>query len=52
MLVADGWAGARDLIAAFAEAGLSKFVVRPATAEGSLEDFVDGFNRELAPLQT
>ena len=51
-LVADGWAGARDLIASFADAGLSKFVVRPATAPESLEDFVAGFTRELAPLQT
>ena len=51
-LVADGWAGARELIASFAEAGLSKFVVRPATAPESLEDFVAGFTRELAPLQT
>ena len=51
-LVADGWAGARDLIASFADAGLSKFVVRPATATEPLEDFVAGFTRELAPLQT
>jgi len=29
-MVADGWAGARDLISAFADAGLSKFVVRPS----------------------
>ena len=49
-LVADGWAGARDLIAGYAEAGLSKFVVRPAT--GSLESFIDGFASELMPLQT
>jgi len=51
-LVADGWAGARELISAFAEAGLSKFVVRPAAASESLAGFVDGFTRELAPLQT
>ena len=49
-LVADGWAGAKDLIAGYAEAGLSKFVVRPAT--GPLESFIDGFARELIPLQT
>ena len=30
-LVADGWAGARDMISALIDAGLSKFVVRPAT---------------------
>ena len=51
-LVANGWAGARDLIASFAGAGLSKFVVRPATAPESLEDFVTGLTSELMPLQT
>ena len=54
-LVADGWAGARDLIARYVEAGLSKFVVRQASrASGSesLASFVDGFARELMPLQT
>ena len=51
-LVADGWAGARQMISALVEAGLSKFVVRPATQAGSIEDFVAGFARELMPLQT
>ncbi len=66
-LIADGWAGARDRISAFADAGLSKFVVRPAApaspaapaapaaptaATQSFEDFVEGFTRELMPLQT
>jgi len=51
-LVADGWAGARTLISAFTDAGLSKFVVRPATATQSLEDFIAGFTAELMPLQT
>jgi probable F420-dependent oxidoreductase len=51
-LIADGWAGARSLISAFAEAGLSKFVVRPAAAGMSLEDFIAGFTAELMPLQT
>lgn len=51
-LVADGWAGARALISSFAEAGLSKFVVRPATPPGSFEEFVAGFAAELMPLQT
>lgn len=51
-LVADGWAGARRLISAFTDAGLSKFVVRPATPSGSLEDFIAGFARELMPMQT
>jgi probable F420-dependent oxidoreductase len=51
-LVADGWAGARDMIARFTDAGLSKFVVRPATPPESLEGFIAGFARELMPLQT
>jgi probable F420-dependent oxidoreductase len=52
VLVADGWAGARDLIAAFTDAGLSKFVVRPAAPAQPLEDFIAGFAAELMPLQT
>jgi len=51
-LVAHGWAGARDLISAFVDAGLSKFVVRPAAPLDSFEDFIAGFTRELMPLQT
>jgi probable F420-dependent oxidoreductase len=51
-LVADGWAGARRLISAYADAGLSKFVVRPAAPALSLEDFIAGFTAELMPLQT
>jgi probable F420-dependent oxidoreductase len=52
VLIADGWAGARDMISALADVGLSKFVVRPATPPRSLEDFIAGFTRELMPLQT
>jgi probable F420-dependent oxidoreductase len=51
-LIADGWAGARDLISAHTDAGLSKFVVRPAAPPTSLESFIEGFARELMPLQT
>jgi len=51
-LVADGWAGARRLIAAYAEAGLSKFVVRPAAGPGSVRDFIAPFAAELMPLQS
>jgi hypothetical protein len=50
-LIADGWAGARALISAYTEAGLSKFVIRPATPPESLEWFIEGFARELMPLQ-
>jgi alkanesulfonate monooxygenase SsuD/methylene tetrahydromethanopterin reductase-like flavin-dependent oxidoreductase (luciferase family) len=51
-LVADGWAGARDLISSFVDAGLSKFVIRPAATPESWEGFVAGFARNLIPLQT
>lgn len=50
-LVADGWAGARRLIEAYVEAGLSKFVVRSVSGRTSLDEFVDGLTRELMPLQ-
>ena len=50
-LVAAGWAGARRIIEQHVEAGLSKFVVRPVTADG-FEAFLDGFVRELMPLQS
>ena len=51
-LAADGWAGARRLISAYADAGVSKFVVRPVGGQVALEEFLDGFTRELMPLQT
>jgi probable F420-dependent oxidoreductase len=49
-LVAAGWAGARAMIGEYVEAGLSKFVVRPA-GPGPFGVFLDGFVRELMPLQ-
>jgi len=51
-LVASGWAGARSMIEQYVEAGLTKFVVRPAVAPASFAWFADGFVRELMPLQT
>ena len=51
-LVADGWAGARRMISAYAEAGLSKFVVRAAGGPPAFGEFVAGFAAELMPLQT
>jgi probable F420-dependent oxidoreductase len=51
-LVADGWPGARRMISSYLAAGLSKFVVRPATAPASFEEFVAGFAGELMPLQS
>jgi probable F420-dependent oxidoreductase len=49
-LVARGWDGARRMIGQYVEAGLSKFVVRPASP-GPFGDFADGFIRELLPLE-
>jgi hypothetical protein len=34
------------------EAGVSKFVMRPAASPTSFGSFADGFVRELMPLQT
>jgi probable F420-dependent oxidoreductase len=47
------WADARRMIQAYIQAGLSKFVVRPASrVPGGLERFVDEFAAEMMPLQT
>ena len=52
-LVANGWDGAQRMIEQYVEAGLSKFVVRPAaTPQQPSADFVDGFVTKLKPLQT
>jgi len=51
LLVAKGWPGARRMIERYVEAGLSKFVVRPADRPESFGSFLDGFVRELMPLQ-
>ena len=51
-LIANGWPGARSMISAFTDAGLSKFVVRPAVPPDSYADFVEAFTTELMPLQT
>jgi len=49
-LVAGGWDDARRMLGQYVEAGLSKFVVRPASA-GPFGPFLDGFVRELLPIQ-
>jgi probable F420-dependent oxidoreductase len=51
LLIAAGWDGARRMIEQYVEAGLSKFVVRPAARFEPFGEFVDGFVRELKPLQ-
>ena len=50
-LVAIGWDRARTLIGQYVEAGLSKFVIRPAGPVASFGSWLDGFVRELIPLQ-
>jgi probable F420-dependent oxidoreductase len=50
-LAAGSWAGARAMIEAHIEAGLSKFVVRPAGPVPSVPQFIDEFRQHLAPLQ-
>ena len=50
-LVAAGWDGAQRMIEQYVEAGLSKFVVRPAARFEPFGDFVDGFVKQLKPLQ-
>jgi probable F420-dependent oxidoreductase len=50
-LVAHGWDGARRLLGQYVEAGLSKFVVRPAGPADPFGPFLGGFLRELLPMQ-
>ncbi|WP_028925219.1 TIGR03854 family LLM class F420-dependent oxidoreductase [Pseudonocardia acaciae] len=51
-LICRGWAAARDELRRFVDAGLTKFVVRPATPVTSRRDFLDQLTTELLPLQT
>ena len=51
-LVPAGWAEARRLLEAYVDAGLSKFVIRPAAPPGSWTDWIDEFAAELVPQQT
>jgi probable F420-dependent oxidoreductase len=51
-LVPAGWDAAIDLISAYIDAGISKFVVRPATPPESWTQFVAEFVDRLLPLQT
>ena len=50
-LIADGWAHARDLLNRYVDAGLTKFVVRPAGPGVKYSEFLDRFATELLPLQ-
>jgi probable F420-dependent oxidoreductase len=51
-LVAASWPDARQMIGEYVDAGLTKFVIRPADPRSSLRGFLDRFNAELMPLQT
>ena len=51
-LVAASWPDARRMIEAYVAAGLSKFVVRPASALPEPGRFLDRFLSEMLPLQT
>jgi probable F420-dependent oxidoreductase len=51
-LVPAGWEAARRLLQAYAGAGLSKFVIRPARLPASWKTWLDEFTAELTPLQT
>jgi len=51
LLVAAGWDGARRMIERYVGAGLSKFVVRPATRPEPFGSFVEGFAATMLPLQ-
>ncbi|MFE3199883.1 TIGR03854 family LLM class F420-dependent oxidoreductase [Embleya sp. NPDC059237] len=47
-----GWAATRALIGRYAAAGVSKFVIRPATTPRSWTTFLTAFAAELLPLET
>jgi probable F420-dependent oxidoreductase len=51
-LVPVGWDGLRRLIGAYIDAGVSKFVVRPAMPPPSWSGFADRFAAEVKPLET
>jgi len=51
-IVARGWAEARARVGEYVEAGLTKFVVRPATPIADWRGFLDQFDQELRSLET
>jgi probable F420-dependent oxidoreductase len=50
-LVPAGWPAARQMIEQYVAAGLTKFVIRPASASAPFAPFADAFTRELMPMQ-
>ena len=51
-LVPRGWAATRAEIGRFVDAGITKFVLRPAVPVASRRDFLDRFVAEFGSLQT
>jgi probable F420-dependent oxidoreductase len=51
-LIAASWPDARRMIEAYVAEGLSKFVIRPASARPQAGRFLDQFVSEMLPLQT
>jgi probable F420-dependent oxidoreductase len=51
-LIAGSWPDARRMIEAYVAEGLSKFVIRPASALPQAGRFLDQFVSEMLPLQT
>jgi probable F420-dependent oxidoreductase len=50
-LVPHGWGEARELVRRYVDAGLTKFVVRPAAPVPGWAGFLDEFAAELRPLE-
>lgn len=50
-LVPSGWSNARELIHRYVDAGITKFVIRPAGPVDDFRAFLDSFASELMPLQ-
>ncbi len=51
-LVAVSWPDARRMIGEYVDAGLTKFVIRPADPRSAFGAFLDQFAAEMMPLQT
>jgi probable F420-dependent oxidoreductase len=51
-LVPVGWPATKETIARYVAAGVTKFVVRPATSPASWPEFIDQFAAEMLPLET
>jgi len=51
-LIAASWPDARRLIEQYVAAGLTKFVLRPASPQASLRGFLEKFADEMMPLQS